>query len=70
MTFGLYDTKEQYILEHGYGSRHGAQEKKSVYGNNHNLYVFEYENNDGFGVVVSKQHKEAIQKDVSSRRIK
>lgn len=68
--YGLFDTKENHILEHGYGSRHGAQEKKSVYGNKHNLYVFSYENHAGVGVVVSKQHKELIQKELTSRNIK
>lgn len=72
MAFGLYDIRDKHILEHGYGTVRGAFNSKDGYTNNHNIYVFEYNN----GVVVNGNHafntkyRPNIQAELTSRRIK
>jgi hypothetical protein len=72
MAFGLYDIRDKHILEHGYGSVRGAFSSKDTYGNNQNIYVFEYTN----GVVVNtphafhKKHGDNIQAELKSRGIR
>lgn len=68
--FGLYCTVDNVVLEHAYGSRHGAREKLSSYINNKNLYVFEYDVLYNTAIVVSKKHKDQIQKELTNRGIK
>lgn len=68
--YGIYDTNDKVILEHGYGSRHGAREKISCYINNHNLFVFGYDILCGTGITGTKKYKLEIQKELISRGIK
>lgn len=66
--FGIFDKNDGFILEHHYGSLHGAVRAANEYGNNHNLYVFEHDG--GTLLHCDKPFKQVIQSELISRNIR
>ncbi len=64
--YGLFSIPDNHIIDHGYGSEHGAIHAKTLYANSHNIHLFQYNN----GVLVSKFYQNVIQKELTNRNIK